>query len=102
MVVVGVPDGDTIKVLVADHQLLRVRLAYCDAPEKRQAFGPRAKGTMSELAFGKEVELRPYSIDRNGRTVADTRGGCCTFDTVGKKQRDHFHLHQSFSRTSVT
>ncbi len=33
--VVGVTDGDTIRVLVADHQLLRVRLAFCDAPEKR-------------------------------------------------------------------
>jgi endonuclease YncB( thermonuclease family) len=36
-------DGDTIKVLLADQQLLRVRLAFCDAPEKRQAFGARAK-----------------------------------------------------------
>jgi endonuclease YncB( thermonuclease family) len=41
--VVGVTDGDTIKVLLADQQLLRVRLAFCDAPEKRQAFGARAK-----------------------------------------------------------
>jgi endonuclease YncB( thermonuclease family) len=37
--VVGVTDGDTLKVLVAGQQLLRVRLAFCDAPEKRQAFG---------------------------------------------------------------
>ena len=40
--VVGVTDGDTLKVLVADQKLLRVRLAFCDAPEKRQAFGTRA------------------------------------------------------------
>ena len=31
---VGVTDGDTLKVLVAGQQLLRVRLAFCDAPEK--------------------------------------------------------------------
>jgi endonuclease YncB( thermonuclease family) len=68
--VVGVTDGDTIKVLVADQKLLRVRLAFCDAPEKKQAFGSRAKQAMSELVFGKEIDLRPHAIDRYGRTVA--------------------------------
>ena len=68
--VVGVTDGDTIKVLVAEKQLLRIRLAFCDAPEKKQAFGARAKQAMSDLAFGKDIELRPHAIDRYGRTVA--------------------------------
>jgi micrococcal nuclease len=68
--VVGVTDGDTIKVLVADQKLLRVRLAFCDAPEKKQAFGSRAKQAMSELVFGKEIDLRPHAVDRYGRTVA--------------------------------
>jgi endonuclease YncB( thermonuclease family) len=68
--VVGVTDGDTIQVLVAGQQLLRIRLAFCDAPEKKQAFGARAKQAMSELVFGKDIELRPHAIDRYGRTVA--------------------------------
>jgi endonuclease YncB( thermonuclease family) len=68
--VVGLTDGDTLKVLVAGQELLRVRIAFCDAPEKRQAFGTRAKQAMSELAFGKEIELRKHAIDRYGRTVA--------------------------------
>jgi endonuclease YncB( thermonuclease family) len=68
--VIGVTDGDTLKVLVADQQLLRVRLAFCDAPEKKQAFGARAKQAMSDLVFGKDIELRPHAIDRYGRTVA--------------------------------
>ena len=29
-----------------------------------------AKQAMSELVFGKEVELRPHTIDRYGRLVA--------------------------------
>ena len=37
---------------------------------KRQAFGARAKQAMSELVFGKDIELRPQAIDRYGRTVA--------------------------------
>jgi endonuclease YncB( thermonuclease family) len=32
--VVGVTDGDTLKASVAGQQLLRVRLAFCDAPEE--------------------------------------------------------------------
>jgi micrococcal nuclease len=68
--VVGVTDGDTIKVLVAEKQLLRIRLAFCDAPEKKQAFGTRAKQAISELVFGKDIELRTHAIDRYGRTVA--------------------------------
>jgi endonuclease YncB( thermonuclease family) len=68
--VVGITDGDTIKVLVAEKQLLRIRLAFCDAPEKKQAFGTRAKQAMSELVFGKDIELRQHAIDRYRRTVA--------------------------------
>jgi endonuclease YncB( thermonuclease family) len=60
--VVGVTAGDTIKVLVAEKQLLRIRLAFCDAPEKKQAFGARTKQAMSELVLGKEIELRPHLL----------------------------------------
>ena len=67
---VGVSDGDTIKVLTDAKQQIRVRIAFIDAPEKGQAFGRRAKEAMSELVFGKDVELRPHTIDRYGRLVA--------------------------------
>jgi endonuclease YncB( thermonuclease family) len=66
---VGIPDGDTLKVLVGDQKLLRIRLAFCDAPEKKQAFGTRAKQAMSELVFGKDIDLRLHAIDRYGRAV---------------------------------
>lgn len=67
---VGVTDGDTIRALTADRQLLRIRVAWIDAPEMGQAFGQRAKQAMSELVFGKEVELHPHTIDRD---VAESR-----------------------------
>jgi endonuclease YncB( thermonuclease family) len=53
--IVAVTDGDTIKVLTASQQQIRVRIAFIDAPEKGQAFGQRAKQAMSELVFGKDV-----------------------------------------------
>jgi endonuclease YncB( thermonuclease family) len=55
---VGVMDGDTIRVLTADQQQFRIRLAWIDAPEKGQAFSSKAKQAMSELVFDKEAELR--------------------------------------------
>src|SRR4029077_11621034 len=67
---VGISDGDMIKVLTAAKQQIRVRIALIDAPQKGQAFGQRAKQAMSDLVFGKDVELRPHTIDRYGRLVA--------------------------------
>src|SRR5215469_6348619 len=67
---VGVVDGDTIRVLNAERQQIRVRIAFIDAPEKGQPFAQAAKAAMSELVFDKDVELLPHSVDRYGRLVA--------------------------------
>jgi endonuclease YncB( thermonuclease family) len=68
--VVGVTDGDTIKVLRnGRHEALR--LHGIDAPEKGQAFGQRAKQFTSGLAFGKTVAVRVRGLDRYGRTIGD-------------------------------
>jgi endonuclease YncB( thermonuclease family) len=67
---VGVTDGDSIRVLAPSNQMLRIRLAWIDSPESSQAFGQRAKQALSELVFGKDVELRSYGLDKYGRTLA--------------------------------
>lgn len=67
--VVGVSDGDTIMVLDADRQQHKIRVAGIDAPEKGQAFGQRAKASLSRLVFGKEVEVRWNKQDRYRRIV---------------------------------
>jgi endonuclease YncB( thermonuclease family) len=68
--VVGISDGDTITVL-RDRKQVRVRLHGIDAPKTGQDFGSRAKQAASELAFGKQVTIRPRNVDRYGRTVAE-------------------------------
>jgi endonuclease YncB( thermonuclease family) len=68
--VVAITDGDTVKALVAGNELFRVRLSWIDAPEKAQAFGQRSKQHLSELVFGREVELHTRGLDRYGRTLA--------------------------------
>lgn len=67
--VVGVVDGDTVDVLVAEHDSYRIRLAGIDAPEKAQPFGQVAKQTMSDLVMGRDVRVEYEKRDRYGRIV---------------------------------
>ncbi len=66
--VVGVADGDTITVL-HNGKGERIRLNGIDCPEKRQAFGNRAKQFTSNLVFAKTVTVQAVDRDRYGRTV---------------------------------
>lgn len=68
--VVGIADGDTITVLHARHSET-VRLLGVDAPEKRQAYGDRARRFTAELAFDRTVTVRGAGRDRNGRLLGE-------------------------------
>ncbi len=68
--VVGVADGDTITVLHSGKGE-RIRLHGIDCPEKRQAFGNRAKQFASALVFGKTVTVSVLDVDHYGRTVGE-------------------------------
>lgn len=67
--VVGISDGDTITVLDQAKKQHKVRLAGIDAPEKGQAFGDRAKVSLSRLVFDKPVTVESHKVDRYGRSV---------------------------------
>lgn len=66
--VVGVSDGDTLTVL-CNGVPRRVRLEGIDCPEKRQAFGARARQFSAERAFGRTVTVVTSATDRYGRDV---------------------------------
>jgi len=67
---VSVLDGDTINVLY-NGKAEKIRLKGINCPEKRQAYGRKAKQAVSALVFGKEVTLQTYGQDKYGRTIAD-------------------------------
>lgn len=73
--VVGVTDGDTIKLLVNNHQQYKIRLGEIDAPESGQPFGQSSKRMLSALVFGKTVSIRVTDIDRYGRSVGVIAAG---------------------------
>jgi endonuclease YncB( thermonuclease family) len=68
--VVGVTDGNSIKVL-HDDKAEMVRLLGIDCPERKQPFGTRAKQFTSHQIFGMKVTVRAAGRDRYGRTVAE-------------------------------
>ena len=67
--VVGVSDGDTVTVLDAANKQHKIRLSGIDAPEKAQAYGQKSKESLSDMVFGKTVDVEWSKQDRYGRTV---------------------------------
>jgi endonuclease YncB( thermonuclease family) len=68
--VVGVIDGDTLDILTAGFETLRVRLSGIDAPELGQAFGRNAKAALSSFIFARSVAIEWRKRDRYDRVVA--------------------------------
>ena len=66
--VVGISDGDIIKVL-RDGKQVKIRLYGVDTPEKAQAFGNKAKQFTAALVAGKVVDVETVTTDKYGRTV---------------------------------
>lgn len=67
--VIGIADGDTLTVL-KDNKRVKIRLGGIDAPERKQAFGNRARESLEELCAGKQASYQTQDIDRYGRVVA--------------------------------
>lgn len=67
--VVGVTDGDTLVVLDGNMVQHKVRLAGIDAPERRQAFGSRARQSLASQVFKRTVTVDWHKRDRYGRLV---------------------------------
>lgn len=73
---VSVGDGDTIRVTTPDGQKVTIRMACIDAPETAQGeSGAMATRTLKQLLSAGQLEIRPQTVDRYGRTVAEVYAG---------------------------
>lgn len=71
-IVLAITDGDTIKVKTERHPQVIVRLACVDSIEKRQPMGKTATTNLAQMIpVGSKVKIKPHTIDRYGRTVAE-------------------------------
>ena len=67
--VVGVSDGDTIRVLSANRQLIKCRMYGIDAPESSQDYGQRSKAALSDGIYQRMVSVEILDQDQYGRSV---------------------------------
>ncbi len=67
--VVRVIDGDTIELLSASNERVRVRFYGIDAPESNQAYGKKAKEFLASLIAGKQVIVKTTQKDKYKRTL---------------------------------
>ena len=73
---VSVGDGDTIRVTGANGQKVTIRMACIDAPETAQGqSGAQATQGLKQFLASGALELRPQTIDKYGRTVAEVYAG---------------------------
>ena len=73
---VSVGDGDTIRVTGANGQKVTIRMACIDAPETAQGqSGAVATQTLKQLLAAGPLEIKPQTVDRYGRTVAEVFSG---------------------------
>lgn len=68
--VIGISDGDTLKVLNEQKQQVKIRLSEIDAPESSQEFGQQSKQSLSDLCFQKSVVVDDKGQDKYKRTLA--------------------------------
>lgn len=68
--VVKISDGDTFTAINRDNLQIKIRIWGIDAPEKKQAFGTKAKEYLGSLIFNKWITVDVQKQDRWGRYVA--------------------------------
>ena len=66
---VRVQDGDTFTLLTSNREEARVRLAEIDCPERKQAWGNRARQALAEKVFQESVRVAVVDVDRYERVV---------------------------------
>lgn len=94
--VVGVADGDTITVLDGQQAQHKVRLMGIDCPEKAQPFGQNAKQSLSDLVFGRSVNVEWQKLDRYERIVGKVvvRGQDANLEQVRRGLAWHYKKYE--------
>ncbi|MEK6789969.1 MAG: thermonuclease family protein [Pseudomonadota bacterium] len=67
--VISIADGDTLTLLTANKERVKVRLAEIDTPEKKQPYGQKAKQELASLTFNQDAQISVIDTDRYGRVV---------------------------------
>ena len=69
--VVGVLDGDTLRVIRREGGTIKVRLFGIDCPEKGQRHGKEARQLAFKHAYGRVALIESHGKGRYGRTIGN-------------------------------
>lgn len=67
--VMGVSSGDTLTVIDGT-RTVKIRLAYIDAPEKRQPYFIHSRQALTALCSGKDIQYQTLYTDRKKQAIA--------------------------------
>lgn len=68
-------DGDSFNLKARNGELVRVRIAGIDAPEKTQPYSNKSKESLTEILQSGDINLQPVKIDVYERWVANVNVG---------------------------
>lgn len=66
----SVHDGDTVRITDNNGLQHKIRMAYIDAPETKQAYGIASRDALRAWVAEQKVEVEVFEKDRYGREVA--------------------------------
>ena len=69
--VLGVVDGDTLRISRKEGETVKVRLYGIDCPEKGQRHGKEARRLAHRLSYGRVVLIESRGKERYGRTIGN-------------------------------
>lgn len=69
--VIAIIDGDTYDIL-DEKKIIRIRMDGIDAPERGMPYNKVSKKYLSDLIFGKIIQVKMGELDKYDRTIAQT------------------------------
>ncbi|WP_308035681.1 thermonuclease family protein [Neisseria cinerea] len=90
-------DGDTLHVIDVNGAKHKIRMAYIDAPEMKQAYGTRSRDNLRTAAEGRKVSVRVFETDRYQREVAQVSAGETDLNLMQVEDGAAWH-YESYAR----
>lgn len=97
-------DGDTVDVRIQG-RTQRVRLAFIDAPERRQNWGSQSQQALAAMVQGAQIRITEHGTDRYGRIIGELTATECQSNgqcndlavNVAMVARGHAWAYRQFS-----
>jgi micrococcal nuclease len=100
--IISVKDGDSLELLTEENEIIEIRLAHVDTPEKKQPYGKAAKVFAANLVWGHIVTATQTDTDRYKRKICivEANGRILNLELVRAGLAWHFKKYSEDRRYS--